>query len=447
MSNKPTIPTKVSQLTNDSGYTTNTGTVTGVKVGSTSYSPSSGIVSLPAYPTTLPASDVSSWAKASSKPTYTASEVGLGNVGNFKAVSTVASQGLSSTEQSNARANIGAGTSSFSGSYSDLSNKPTIPTKTSQLTNDSGYTTNTGTVTGVKVGSTSYSPSSGVVSLPAYPTTLPASDVSSWAKASSKPTYTASEVGLGNVGNFKAVSTVASQGLTSTEKSNARANIGAGTSSFSGSYNDLSNKPTIPTTYAGSSSAGGAATSANKLNTNAGSATQPVYFSNGVPAATTYSLGKSVPSNAVFTDTHRAIKVDGTQVLASNSTALNFIGTGHVHVAHDSSNPGNITFYEENWLTFVDLEVALGDLTWTASSSSPGMYYSGNVSVYRSGTKPAFSFILGASIMDFNALPVAFISVGLSGTSSIWLLSNTNNFQSYTKLNLRIFGLISFGEA
>ena len=57
---------------------------------------------------------------------------------------------------------------------------------------------------------------------------------------------TKSDVGLGNVGNFKAVSTVANQGLTDTEKSNARANIGAGTSSFSGSYNDLTNKPTIP---------------------------------------------------------------------------------------------------------------------------------------------------------------------------------------------------------
>lgn len=43
---------------------------------------------------------------------------------------------------------------------------------------------------------------------------------------------TKSDVGLGNVGNFKAVSTVASQGLTSTEQSNARANIGAGTSSL-----------------------------------------------------------------------------------------------------------------------------------------------------------------------------------------------------------------------
>ena len=58
------------------GATANTGTVTGVKVGSTSYSPTSGVVNLPAYPTTLPASDVSAWAKASTKPEYTASEVG-----------------------------------------------------------------------------------------------------------------------------------------------------------------------------------------------------------------------------------------------------------------------------------------------------------------------------------------------------------------------------------
>ena len=40
-------------------------------------------------------------------------------------------------------------------------------------------------------------------------------------------------VGLGNVGNFKAVSTVASQGLTATEKTNARTNIGAGTGTYS----------------------------------------------------------------------------------------------------------------------------------------------------------------------------------------------------------------------
>lgn len=87
-------------------------------------------------------------------------------------------------------------------------------------------------VQSVKIGTTEYK-SGTTVTLPSYPTSLPASDVPSWAKQKTKPTYSASEIGLGNVGNFKAVSTVASQGLTDTEKSNARANIGA---QVAGSY-------------------------------------------------------------------------------------------------------------------------------------------------------------------------------------------------------------------
>lgn len=43
-------------------------------------------VELPAYPTTLPASDVHPWAKAATKPTYNKNEVGLGNVTNDKQV-------------------------------------------------------------------------------------------------------------------------------------------------------------------------------------------------------------------------------------------------------------------------------------------------------------------------------------------------------------------------
>lgn len=59
-------------------------------------------------------------------------------------------------------------------------------------------------------------------------------------------------------------------------------------------------KTDAATTYLGKTAA---AASANKLNTNAGSATQPIYFSNGIPVATTFTLGASVPSGAKFTDT------------------------------------------------------------------------------------------------------------------------------------------------
>lgn len=63
------------------------------------------------------------------------------NVNDGFAVHFDASQSLSAAQKSQARTNIGAGTSSFSGNYDDLSNKPTIPSKTSQITNDSNFAT------------------------------------------------------------------------------------------------------------------------------------------------------------------------------------------------------------------------------------------------------------------------------------------------------------------
>lgn len=102
--------------------------------------------------------------------------------------------------------------------------------------------------------------------------------VPSWAKQTNKPSYTASEVGAvpagqgvpagGTEGQVLAKASSANydltwvepgggagedpeavhftvQSLNSTQKAQARTNIGAGTSSFSGSYNDLSNKPDL----------------------------------------------------------------------------------------------------------------------------------------------------------------------------------------------------------
>ena len=239
-------------------------------------------------PSSLPASDVSDWAKAKTKPSYTAGEVGLGNVGNFKAVSTVANQGLPDSEKSNARANIGAQAagsyaasththddryyteteintklqdkaeknhthSQYLTSHQDISGKidntatgansllskitanwTAAPTDdTYFIQQDTGGKNEFGRVkfstllTYIKSKLSKVAASGSYNDLKNKPSSLPASDVSDWAKAKTKPSYTAGEVGLGNVGNFKAVSTVANQGLPDSEKSNARANIGA----------------------------------------------------------------------------------------------------------------------------------------------------------------------------------------------------------------------------
>ena len=129
-------------------------------------------------------------------------------------------------------------------------------------------------VQSVKIGTKEYK-SGTTVTLPAYPTTLPASDVKAWAKAATKPTYTKAEVGLGNVDNT----------------SDANKSVKHATSSDT----------------------------ATQLSSSAGSTTQPVYFSGGKPVACSYTLGKSVPSNAVFTDTNTWIALKGATASAAGT--------------------------------------------------------------------------------------------------------------------------------
>ena len=96
------------------------------------------------------------------------------------------------------------------------------------------------------------------------------------------------------------------------------------------------------TKYAGSASAGGSATSAEKLSNTSkvGDTNKPVYFTaNGVPSAISYTIDKSVPSNAVFTDTNT--KVTQTPTTDPGTYELLFSGTAdnttHTEGARKSS--------------------------------------------------------------------------------------------------------------
>ena len=160
-------------------------------------------------------------------------------------------QVLTEEQKSQARSNIGAGQSGFSGDYNDLTNKPFIPSKTSDLTNDSGFISQE--------------------TEPAFNASaaknITSQDITNWDNKSDfsgnysdlagKPTIPTKTSDLTNDSDFATTSYVdqhtpesvvlyTQQSLTEEQKSQARSNIGAGESGFSGDYNDLTNKPFIP---------------------------------------------------------------------------------------------------------------------------------------------------------------------------------------------------------
>lgn len=151
------------------------GTVTRVDVGTSQYSPSSaGVVSLPAYPTTLPASDVSAWAKASSKPSYTFSEL-------TAHPTTISGYGITDAKIANGVITLG-------------SNTITPLTAHQSLDGYVNALTRTPTSGGNYVSSVTKSGKTITVTYATLPTSLPASDVYSWAKAENKPSYAFSEI-------------------------------------------------------------------------------------------------------------------------------------------------------------------------------------------------------------------------------------------------------------
>lgn len=141
-----------------------------------------------------------------------------------------------------------------SGSYNDLLNKPTIPTTTNELTNDSGFITNS------------------VNNLTNYTLTSSLSDVAlsgNYEDLSNTPSIPTNVSDLNNDTGFITTSALATYALkteiptnisdlindsgyitnTVNNLTNYTLSSNLSTVATSGSYNDLENKPTIPTEY------------------------------------------------------------------------------------------------------------------------------------------------------------------------------------------------------
>ena len=194
-----TVPTKVSDLTNDSGF-------------------------ISSYTETDPT--VYSWAKASTKPSYDLDEVSDGTT-----------RKLSNYVPTTRKVNNNALSSDITLTLDDVANGSTrkLPTKVSDLTNDTGFVT-----------------------------------------SSSLPTVNNSTI------TIKKNSDDEGDSFTTNASSTKTINLGLSTVATSGSYSDLSNKPTIPA-------------DTNDLTNSAG-----------------FITSSSIPSNYVTTDTTQTISGDKT---------------------------------------------------------------------------------------------------------------------------------------
>ena len=203
LTNKPSIPDSTSDLTNDSGFLTSSD-ISGKEDSS---------------------NKVTSWSVTTSDTKYPSEKLTKSSLDNK--VDKVNGKGLSTNDFTDTYKNAIDGLSDVasSGSYTDLTNKPSIPDSTSDLTNDSGFITSSA-ISGKEDSS---------------------NKVTSWTSTTTDTHYPSEKLVKDSLDDK--VDKVNGKGLSTNDYDNTAKNKvdNLATVATSGSYNDLSNKPTIPT--------------------------------------------------------------------------------------------------------------------------------------------------------------------------------------------------------
>ena len=233
LTGKPTIPTKVSELTNDSSFATTVQLSTKANTVHTH-----DYADLENKPTLFSGK----YIDLLDKPTIPSKTSELTNDSNF--VDTIALATKANLTHSHSYSDLEDKPILFSGAYKDLTGKPTIPTKISELTNDSSFATTSQLNTELnKKANTSHTH--------VYSDILdaPVSFSGNYNDLINKPTIPTKISDLENDENFATTSQLNS-GLNTKANSthtHSYAELEDLPTLFSGNYNDLLNKPKIPT--------------------------------------------------------------------------------------------------------------------------------------------------------------------------------------------------------
>lgn len=175
---------------------------------------------------------------------------GSGDLPTTGGIVPIAMGGTGATTTAGARTNLGVSATAdfanvaFSGAYDDLTGKPAIPSRTSDLANNSGYITSSALSGYVKSVNGVVPDSSGNV-------TISVGGGSSSGSNYTLPTASSTVLGGVKVGSGLPINTsgVLSADVTASTLSAYAKTTDLSAVATSSSYNDLSNKPTIPSAY------------------------------------------------------------------------------------------------------------------------------------------------------------------------------------------------------
>ena len=221
----PNVPNDVSAFNNDAGYITKDS----IPANVSAFNNDAGYIT--GYTETDP--NVPAWAKEANKPAYDYAEI----------ANTPAYQVLSISHDTIFLTNGGfvklPTAEGFSGSWNDLTDKPNIPTVPNDISvfnNDAGYITMDSIPANVSV----FNNDAGYIT--GYTETDP--NVPAWAKEANKPAYDYAEIA--NTPNIPAdqVLSISHDTIFLTNGGFVKLPTAEG---FSGSWNDLTDKPNIPT--------------------------------------------------------------------------------------------------------------------------------------------------------------------------------------------------------